>query len=144
MLSPGKERMSCTDDKTIDKVIRFNKALKCMIRDLISTYPEYSEFNVCLLMYKIVKTFNKKLPSRFFKQTFSDMYRDQILQRDDSFFSLELFENSDLPINVKVMLNKLQNLQNIWSNMDDDNKVILWDHLNVLLKLSDEIDTPIY
>ena len=124
----------------VEKVLRFNKALKCMLRDLIDAYPEYSEFNIGLMMYKIVKTINKKLPSRFFKQIFVEKHRDNISNRDDSFFNLEIFQNSDLPLNVKLLVNKLNGLYDIWKLMDDNNKRIVWDHLNVLLQLSDALE----
>jgi hypothetical protein len=120
--------------------IAFNKALKGMIKDLIGTYPDCSQFKVCLVIYKMVKTINKKLPGKYYKSLFVDNYRQHILARDDSFLSLDILTNSDLPLNIKILVKQLDGVYDIWRNMDDANRAAVWDHLNLLVQLVDMMD----
>jgi hypothetical protein len=62
------------------------------------------------------------------------------LARDDSFLSMDILTNSDIPLNIKILVKQLDGVYDIWRNMDDANRAVVWDHLNLLVQLVDMMD----
>ena len=56
------------EDKQMNPYKRFNSTIKDFIRKIISIFPEQKEFQIFLLIYKIVKSISKKTPQKMFKE----------------------------------------------------------------------------
>lgn len=120
--------------------IIFNKALKTFIRELIVTFPKHKEFSVMLMVYKMCKSISRKTPLKYFKEILLTPYRDYLIREDDAFFNNNLFTKSIFPIHIQILLQDLDEICKIWSQIDEENKKIIWQHIKILIVASDNCD----
>ena len=111
-------------------VVRFND-------DLIQTFPEEKDFKTYRKGIILLNSINNKKVSVMFNN-YSNLYREKIISRDESFFLKVNFYNlihkeSDT---VENIINKLKFH---WSTLSDSNKTKIWDYINLLLELNDKI-----
>jgi hypothetical protein len=111
--------------KKIDDFIIFNKAVKSFLIDLNATYVNVAELEFIQSVFKMVKKLSKKLPHKIFNMTIKN-FKDRIIERDSDYFNSDEFK-----ISYMVTLKKM------WKDVDSVNKKHIFDHLNLLIKLSD-------
>lgn len=128
------------DENSVNKYKIFNLALKKLIKELIVTFPDNKEFKIFLVIYKLLKTINKETPHKYFKEFILSKYRDYLLNEDDSFLHQEIVNPDKVPISVLLVLNELQEFNNNWEKIDQENKKIIWSHVRMLIELSDLCD----
>jgi len=116
-------------DKNVYK--EFNKYSKNFIRELIKNFDHISEFKIMFGLYKILKTFNKKLPYKYFNLYIAIDFKSHIVTRDESFFMSDGFKPRAYTEFVDIIKRE-------WVLLDNANKNALWDHLNLLIYLSDK------
>jgi tryptophanyl-tRNA synthetase len=105
----------------------FKKELKSFLKDLIKVFPEdrdikmiSSSLNIALMDDEdkiITKVYNTLHP-----------FETHINTRDERFFSEAQNIDTDVPLFAKLDL--------YWSNLNDDNRTIVWDYIHVLYALS--------
>jgi hypothetical protein len=122
---------------SIDPYKRFNTSLKFFIRELIEIFPQYTIFDTCHTAYKIVKTISKKLPRNNFNDIIAINYRQLILNEDESLFDKKLDFNESLS-HISMIINELPCFKDVWIHISAENRKIIWQHLKVLLLLSDK------
>ena len=116
----------------------FNKAIKTLIRELISTYPDIPELKLGLLYYKMSKTLSYKRPQRMFNTLIAVPFYDHIINNN-----FEYILKQDIPME-DVEAGYTDRLKMFYSSIDDTNKEIVRNHLLCLLALNKkciEVDT---
>ena len=110
-----------------------NKAIKIFFKDLTDAFPTTIGVTLMSGAFTVLKKMNKKLPHKYFQQLINIPHRESIKAHDDSFFLTGSFE---VP---KFLASQVDNLRNIWRNLDNDTKKIIWDHLDVMMALNDRV-----
>lgn len=108
--------------------IKFNE-------ELIEVFPKDIDFKVCLNTIKLIeRTTKRKLFDLVSPQLL--MYRDYIKNRDERFFlekdNTEFTEDSE---NVPI----ISKLKDYWGSLSDNNKEKIWEYVNSLLVLTEQI-----
>lgn len=108
--------------------IKFNE-------ELIEVFPKDIDFKVCLNTIKLIeRTTKRKLFDLVSPQLL--MYRDYIKNRDERFFlekdNTEFTEDSE---NVPI----ISKLKDYWDSLSDNNKEKIWEYVNSLLVLTEQI-----
>lgn len=108
--------------------IKFNE-------ELIEVFPKDIDFKVCLNTIKLIeRTTKRKLFDLVSPQLL--MYRDYIKNRDERFFlekdNTEFTEDSE---NVPI----ISKLKDYWETLSDNNKDKIWEYVNSLLVLTEQI-----
>ena len=112
-----------------DEFKTFNKALKVFIRSTIESFPDLVEFKIALVVYKMLKTINKKKP---FRLTFKiiENHQEQILNKDEMYFKthqIDFIDSRLMPI--------FKAIEKSWDSFTPKDKEALWQHLQVLVLL---------
>lgn len=118
----------------------FNSATKYFLRDLIAAYPNIKEFKTLHMIYKLTKSINKKMPQKYLRDLLLDRYRSEILAEDESIFDIASLNDYDLPMPVRLLVNDLTNIKEIWMSLEKNDKDAIWKHLKVLIILSNKCD----
>ena len=105
------------------------------MRNLIEVFPKDIDFKVCLNTIKLIeRTTKRKLFDLVSPQLL--MYRDYIKNRDERFFlekdNTEFTEDSE---NVPI----ISKLKDYWGTLSDNNKDKIWEYVNSLLALTEQI-----
>lgn len=111
-----------------DPYKNFNKATKTFMKELISTYPDMTELKTLLVFFKMLKSVSKKSPQKLFVQLLSDHYDDLLAKRWDYFLSDQF--------TYEPVKDVLERLKVVFRAMDDANRDIIWQHMVVLIGLS--------
>ena len=117
----------------------FNNLIFKFTDDLIETFPEENDFKVYRRALSILKAANAKKMCAIFKN-YSHIYREKILNKDESFFLENQYDeikaaNED-ENTVEKVINKLKKY---WGELSDENKLKIWKYLETMIKLADLI-----
>jgi hypothetical protein len=113
----------------MDEYKNFNKALKVFIRSTIESFPDLIEFKIALVVYKMLKTINKKKP---FKLTFKiiEPHQEAILNKDEAYFMTNRVDFVDPQLQPIFKA-----VEKSWCTFSPENKEAIWQHLQVLVLL---------
>jgi hypothetical protein len=119
--------------------IAFNTQLDKFLDELIQTYPEDKDFGYYKRLIDQLKRINVRKPIEYFACTIQ-RHIPQIQSRDSDFF-LNNFNNivtseTNDKSNQAEAFRLFDNIKKYWLEMDDTNRKVIWDYLNVLTKLS--------
>lgn len=114
----------------LEDYIRFNKSLKEFIRALSASYPKVVEYKLLLLTYKTVKTVSKKKPCSIFISLTNENCQEAILAKNEDYFH-------NNPVECPEMLRgAMAAIKEGWNSMTQENKDVIWQHMQVLVLLS--------
>jgi hypothetical protein len=119
--------------------VAFNNQLDKFLDELIQTYPEDKDFAYYKRLIDNVKRFNIRKPIELFASVIQN-HTKLIQDRDSDFF----FNNFNSIVNNEITnannqaeaFRLFDNIKKYWSEMPEENKKVIWDYLNVLMKLS--------
>ena len=109
----------------------FNLRAEEFIKDLTTSFPNIKQFVSFKSAFNLLKNLDKKKPQEVFNTYVYATYKDHILQRDEDFFM-----KTDIPISSErkdYWLDFIDNIRDIWVNLDDKNKDIIWKYFHVLV-----------
>lgn len=109
---------------------QFNDFLK----QLENMYPNDTDFPVFLTTLDLLKSTNPMLVVKFVKENIVDLYKDKILNKDESFFL-----DQDYTKHGDVDLNIVQKLKKYVKDMSPNSKDVVWKYIELLMKLSMKI-----
>lgn len=109
----------------MDDYIKFNRKAKEFLKDITTTFPQLSDLRTMKNALKVIKKISKKTPQRVFEDVVTP-HKQYILARDNDFFLSGKFQNDNLT-----------GLKTIWPSLTDDNRTHIWNHLHILVILSD-------
>jgi hypothetical protein len=109
---------------------QFNDFLK----QLENMYPNDTDFPVFLTTLDLLKSTNPMLVVKFVKENIVDLYKDKILNKDETFFL-----DQDYTKHGDVDLNIVQKLKKYVKDMSPNSKDVVWKYIELLMKLSMKI-----
>lgn len=126
-------------EKKKDCIKLFNNALKDLIFDLITVYPDDSTLKTMNIVYKMMKKINRNLPQKKFNEYFASKYDKVLQEKNDNIVEslrIDMLKNTDTDV-ISNMIRQIQeNLFNKWYSMSDQHKEIMWEHVGILLRIN--------
>lgn len=117
----------------------FNNLLNKFNEELISTFPEENDFKVYSRGIQMINSANAKKVCSLFKN-YMILYRHKILDKDESFFLNNNYNEIVTSSTSDGIEGIILKLKNYWSILSIENKDIIWQYLNSLIKLSDMVN----
>ena len=126
----------------IDSYELFNKKLVEFAEDLIYICPDVTDFRLFYNTCVWAISFRKEFCQEFFQHNVLNLYGPRIHAKDESFFLQESYEvyHEFLKENYND-LNLLQQLKNIWKDLDAENKDTVWKYLKLLCILCEKCNS---
>lgn len=118
----------------------FNNKLNEFLKQLINTFPDDPDFKLFQTSVRVIRLANEKKPLELFNLGLTDDYKNNIRNKNEEFFLNNDYKDvlNNNEVNNNDVNNKLINkLKGYWSNLDEDNKKIVWDYFTILLKICD-------
>jgi hypothetical protein len=121
----------------------FNKHADEFCRDLVSTFPEVSEFKQLKSALLLIKNLDERKPRDVFVKFLTNEIRDSVLNKDETFFLTEVHNHKHIINHVEdadssQWDNIVDMLRNLWETLDNTNKDSIWKYFHVLVAISDK------
>lgn len=113
----------------------FNQKLLEFVADLIDVCPEIKTLKKFKLSVSMTILAKKEIPEDVFYNSVVVPYAEKVMQRDDEFFLTESYVTSP----VLAEFNIVDQLKGAWRTLDDRNKEIVWNYMQILLIISNKI-----
>jgi len=104
------------------------------LKQLENMYPDDTDFPVFITTLDLLKSTNPILVVKFVKENIVDLYKDKILNKDESFFL-----DQDYTQHGDVDLNIVHKLKKYVKDMSPNSKDVVWKYIELLMKLSMKI-----
>jgi hypothetical protein len=104
------------------------------LKQLENMYPDDTDFPVFLTTLDLLKSTNPILVVKFVKENIVDLYKDKILNKDESFFL-----DQDYTQHGDVDLNIVHKLKKYVKDMSPNSKDVVWKYIELIMKLSMKI-----
>jgi hypothetical protein len=114
----------------------FNTKLEEFFKELCEAFPEIKQFSSIKTGFTFWKNLDEKKPQEFFNSYVYNKYKDQILQQNEEFFmktDYEIYSKSK-----EYWVEFIDNIRNIWTTLDEDNKLVIWKYFNILIVLNEK------
>ena len=125
----------------------FNNKITHFINDLINVFPDDNDFKLFKNTINLAKLANEKILLNYFKIGVNDEFKENIINRNEEFFLKNDYEsvlNNDKinnAINKENINDKLiHKLKNYWTQLNENNRTIVWDYFNILLQISEKVN----
>ena len=100
------------------------------LKQLENMYPDDTDFPVFITTLNLLKSTNPILVVKFVKENIVDLYKDKILNKDESFFL-----DQDYTKHGDVDLNIVHKLKKYVKDMSPNSKDVVWKYIDLLMKL---------
>ena len=100
------------------------------LKQLENMYPDDTDFPVFITTLNLLKSPNPILVVKFVKENIVDLYKDKILNKDESFFL-----DQDYTQHGDVDLNIVHKLKKYVKDMSPNSKDVVWKYIDLLMKL---------
>ena len=124
----------------------FNTTLENLIKDLIQTFPNDSDFKMFKVAFTVFKVANFKKPLDLYYLSLTDQYKQNIRDKNDEFFLdndySDVLSNRELIKNIPnddFSTKLIKKLKKYWTDLNDKNKEMVWKYFLVLLQISEYI-----
>lgn len=116
----------------VDTYELFNMKFVEFLEDLIATYPEETDLQVMLDMLRLtIRVAGYKIPQEMFNICVANPFTEQISTCNESFFLEECSYDSEY-----ADINIINKLKSKWRMLKEDDKIVVWKYLHVLLALN--------
>lgn len=116
---------------------RFNTTVKEFIQDLMTVFPNDSDFEMMQLGVSTAMFTSEALVQSMFHEKVVIPYETHILQKDATFFLKNSFE--ELKDEGAMADQLIQKLKSCWVDLDEHNRDMVWKYLRVLILLDKKI-----
>lgn len=114
---------------------RFNKTINEFVTQLCILCPNVSEFQTFKAGISMFLLCDSTYIQSFFNKYIASKYREQILNKDESFFLNEQYDIEDEQGYWKSFIDTICVL---WTGLSPENKETVWQYFRVLLVLNDK------
>ena len=104
------------------------------LKQLENMYPDDTDFPVFITTLDLLKSTNPILVVKFVKENIVDLYKDKILNKDESFFL-----DQDYTKHGDVDLNIVHKLKKYVKDMSPNSKDVVWKYIELIMKLTMKI-----
>ena len=120
----------------MSNIKKFNLTIDNLVNDIILVFPDYEYLRVFKEKFNLLIKFNVRKPIEYFKNSIY-IYKEPIVNRNEDFFIKRNYNEDikDLQYDSHWSLDQVLNLKDLWNELDDENKNIIWIYFNVLIKL---------
>lgn len=118
------------------KLSMFINQLSSLSDELTQMYPEDIDIATAKNSIELLKKTNPRVLFEMF-DTYIQPYRQKILDRDESFFLENSFNNETG--SEESYVQTMTNLKKCWTSMSDESKENMWLYFGVLIKLGDQV-----
>ena len=115
----------------MDNIKRFNKCAKHLYKDLLEIYPDESIIVLAQTAFKLFKAYDKTGPCKYYYTELILKYKSEIENKNSSFFI-------DGKMQFPYFAASTERLIALWKTLDPQSQEAIWDHLNVLLHISNQ------
>lgn len=116
----------------------FNEKAEEFCKDLVTTFPEVTEFKKLKSGLLLLRNVDERKPREFFNNYVGANFRNQILQKDESFFLNEVQNHVQGGVDNSQWQNVIGLIHNIWATLSTDNKENIWKYFQVLIAINDK------
>ncbi len=122
----------------MSNIKKFNLTVDNLINDLILVFPDYEYIKLFKEKFNILSKYNARKPIEYFKNTVYS-FNNEIKNKNADFFLKKDYKNDITVVeeNKEWALDQVLNLKNLWQELDDENKDIIWTYFNILIKLTE-------
>lgn len=115
----------------------FNEKMLEFANDLCTVFPQVAEFKRFRSGILMLQNLEPKTLENIFRTYVLQKYKDQLLQKDESFF-LQHKKYDIYSQRADYWLSLIDQLKEMWVTLDSDNKDIVWKYFHILIVLSDK------
>lgn len=125
---------------TCKRTVAFNSKLADFIDKLIDLNPSIKDFELMKEACAWATNIDYKIPMQMFKTCIDDNYAEKIKACDDNFFLSEAYTHMspELEDKYKIDMDLITTLKKIWRTLNDKEKKVIWNYLNLLVILSSD------
>jgi hypothetical protein len=116
----------------------FNNKMKELLVDLLSVFPQDSDFLMFQNMNNIIVRTLPDKPIMLFKKHVNGL-EEMIMNKNDTMFLEDEF-GKDM-IEDPEQIDIIAKLKNYWKNMSRENQDVIWQYFQLLLKISQKYNT---
>jgi hypothetical protein len=116
----------------------FNEKAEEFCKDLVATFPEVAEFKKLKSGLLLLKNVDEKKPREFFNNYVGANFRQQILNKDESFFINEVQNHVQGGLDTSQWQNVIHLIHNLWGTLTTENKENIWKYFQVLIAINDK------
>lgn len=117
-------------------VDRFNVTAKEFVTQLCTLFPDVVNFQRFRTGLSLLLTCTPSQPQQIFDTYVAQKYKDKILTKDENFFMTTDYAIDDN--DTDHWSEFINDLCQLWSNLDDQNKDVIWKYFGVLIVLNDK------
>lgn len=115
----------------------FNRKIVEFIENLIYIFPEVNDFKVFKTACDWAIGMDVTSAQQIFNICVGQPYEVQIMEKDEKFFLKENYDEYNDYIKLYGNdMNLVEKLKNIWSIIDESNKEVIWQYMQVLIFLN--------
>lgn len=119
----------------------FNTKFMDLVKDLAKVFPGDQDFKIFPTTVRMAICANENLVRSVFHEKAAIPYKDKILAKDESFFLEHGYGDITDDVasaggNAEDIIAKLKGC---WAQLNEDNKVLIWKYLHLLILLDDKI-----
>ena len=120
----------------MSNIKKFNLTIDNLVNDIILVFPNYQYLQVFKEKFNLLIKYNVRKPIEFFKDGVYN-FKEQILSKNEEFFINKDYKEDvqQLQYDSKWSLDQVLNLKELWSQLNDENKEVIWTYFSVLIKL---------
>jgi hypothetical protein len=122
----------------MSNIKKFNLTVNNLISDLILVFPDYKYLMVFKEKFSMLAKFNVRKPIEYFQKTVY-CFHNEIKANNSDFFLKRDYKN-DINVveeNQEWALDQVLNLKDLWKDLTDSNKKIIWSYFNILIKITE-------
>lgn len=120
----------------MDFLAKFNDTFCEFMQDLVGAFPSDPDFRMYHMAISAAMMLDKRCVIDVFKESVVALYEKNILDKDESFFLKNDYqEYADYASSAAI----IQKIKNCWTQLGNDDREIIWKYFHVLVKLSKRI-----
>jgi hypothetical protein len=124
-------------DKTVFLNL-FNKKAEEFCKDLVITFPEVAEFKQLKSGLLLLQNMDEKKPREFFNNYIGANFRQQIIDKDVTFFMTEVQNHVKVGADNTQWQSVISLIRSLWTTLSPDNQDSIWKYFQVLVAINDK------